>query len=128
MRPGRDDSGAGAPDAREPAGASWHASCVAALELFTVTQARATLARLLPLLDEVVRLRADAAELAAAAAAGRVIELGGLPELKALHARMDELLTEVTRSGVQLKGVAPLLLDFPSEVQPRGGAAVLAGG
>ena len=89
---------------------------MAALELFTVTQARAALARLLPLLDEVVRLRADAAELAAAAAAGRVIELGGLPELKGVHARMDELLTEVTRSGAQLKGVAPLLLDFPSEV------------
>ena len=41
--------------------------------LFTVDQAREELARLLPVLDELVALRADAAELAAslAPAAGR---------------------------------------------------------
>jgi hypothetical protein len=85
--------------------------------LFSVDEARAELARLLPVLDEVVALRADAAELAAASSAGgRGTDLGGLPELKAAQARLDELLTEVQRTGAELKGLAPLLLDFPSEL------------
>lgn len=85
--------------------------------LFTLDEARAELARLLPVLDEVVALRADAAELAAAATnGGRATDLGGLPELKAAQARLDELLTQVQQTGAELKGLAPLLVDFPSEV------------
>lgn len=85
--------------------------------LFTVEEAVAELARLLPVLDEVVALRADAAELAAATTAGGgASDLGGLPELKAAQARLDELLTEVQQTGAELKGVAPLLVDFPSEL------------
>jgi hypothetical protein len=83
---------------------------------FTVEQARAELARLLPLLDEVVTLRADAAEVAMALKGGGVHPLGGMPEFKAAQARIDELLTEVQASGVALKGLAPLLLDFPGEL------------
>jgi hypothetical protein len=87
------------------------------VSLFTVEEARAELARLLPVLDEVVILRADAAELAAASTAGgRATDLGGLPELKAAQARLDELLTQVQQTGAELKGLAPLLVDFPSEV------------
>jgi hypothetical protein len=42
--------------------------------------------------------------------------LGGLPELKGAQARLDELLSILTATeDVQLKGVAPLLLDFPAE-------------
>ncbi|MFF5228178.1 DUF2203 domain-containing protein [Dactylosporangium sp. NPDC000521] len=85
--------------------------------LYTVTEARAALDRLRPLLDELVAVRADAAELAAALAPGGLgTELGGLPEWKARSARFDELVTEVQQSGVHLKGVAPLLLDFPAEL------------
>jgi hypothetical protein len=85
--------------------------------LFTLDEARAELARLLPVLDEIVRLRADAAELAAGPSA-----LGGLPEFKAAQARLDELLETVQQTGAELKGFAPLLVDFPSE---RDGVPVL---
>jgi hypothetical protein len=85
------------------------------MTVFTVAQARQELQRLRPALAEVVGLRADAAELAAALAPqGLATTLGGLAELKAAQARLDELLTEVTGSGVELKGLAPLLLDFPA--------------
>jgi hypothetical protein len=85
------------------------------MPLFTLAEARAELARLLPLLDEIVALRADAAELASVQNNGGHTELGGLPEFKAAQARLDELLTEVQQTGVHVKGFAPLLLDFPGE-------------
>ncbi len=84
--------------------------------LFTVDDARTELARLLPVLDEVVRLRAEHAELRAAVDGGAATPLGGLPELKGATARLDELLTRVQATGAELKGIAPLLLDFPSEL------------
>ncbi|MGQ0466014.1 MAG: DUF2203 domain-containing protein [Sporichthyaceae bacterium] len=65
------------------------------------------------MLDEIVALRADAAELALALRAGETSPLGGMPEFKAAQARIDELLSTVQDAGVQVKGVAPLLLDFP---------------
>lgn len=85
--------------------------------LFTVPEARAELARLRPVLDELVRLRADAAELAASLRpGGRETALGGMPEWKAAQARLDDLMTTVQRTGAELKGFAPLLVDFPAEV------------
>lgn len=85
------------------------------MALFTVDEAAVELARLLPVLDEIVALRADAAELAAAVGGGPPSRLGGLPEFKATQARLDDLLTQVQQTGAHLKGVAPLLVDFPSE-------------
>jgi arsenite methyltransferase len=82
--------------------------------LFTLAEARAVLAELRPSLDELVRLRADAAELSAAVRGGPPTTLGGVPEGKATEARLDELMTEIQSHGVELKGFAPLLLDFPS--------------
>ncbi len=79
--------------------------------LFTLDEAQTELARLLPVLDEIVRLRADAAELAAGSSA-----LGGLPEFKAAQARLDELMETVQQTGAELKGFAPLLVDFRSEM------------
>lgn len=85
--------------------------------LFTVDEARAELATLRPVLDEIVRLRADAAELAlAVTAGGPPTALGGMPELKAAQARLDELLTQVQQTGAELKGLAPLLVDFSAEL------------
>jgi hypothetical protein len=85
--------------------------------LFTVPEARAELARLRPVLTEIVRLRADAAELAASVSlGGRPTALGGLPELKAAQARLDELLSVVQGTGAELKGLAPLLVDFPADL------------
>ncbi|MFF0146780.1 hypothetical protein ATK36_2550 [Amycolatopsis sulphurea] len=83
--------------------------------LFTVAEARAELARLRPVLDELVRIRADAAELAASLRpGGRDTDLGGLPEWKAAQARLDDLMTAVQATGAELKGFAPLLVDFPA--------------
>jgi hypothetical protein len=85
--------------------------------LFTLEEARAGLRRLRPVLDEIVGVRADVAELAAALVpGGPATTLGALPELKAGEARLDELLTAVQRTGADLKGFAPLLLDFPSQI------------
>jgi hypothetical protein len=85
--------------------------------LFTVAQARIELTRLRPVLDEIVEVRADMVELAAAlATGGESTVLGGLPERKAAEARLNELMTEVQQTGAELKGVAPLLLDFPADL------------
>jgi len=85
--------------------------------LFTLDEARSELARLRPVLDEIVRLRADMVELSAALAVpGERSPLGGLPERKAVEARLNELMTEVQETGAELKGVAPLLVDFPADL------------
>jgi hypothetical protein len=85
--------------------------------LFTLAEAHTELARLRPLLDELVVVRADVVELAAALASdGEPSRLGGLPEWKAAEARLNELMTDVQQTGVELKGVAPLLVDFPADL------------
>lgn len=86
--------------------------------LFTVAEARRELEQLRPVLDQIVALRADAAELAASLQpGGEPTGLGGLPELKGAQARLDELMTEVQQTGAELKGLAPLLVDFPAELE-----------
>lgn len=84
--------------------------------LFTLTQARMELARLRPLLDELVVVRADVVELAAALTSGEPTALGGLPERKAAEARLNELMTDVQQTGAELKGLAPVLVDFPADL------------
>ena len=91
--------------------------------LFTVPQARLELARLRPVLDELVAVRADMVELAASLnPGGEPTALGGLPERKAAEARLNELMTAVQETGAELKGVAPVLVDFPAD---RDGVPVL---
>ena len=85
------------------------------MSLFTIAEAREVLHDLRPTLDEIVALRADAAEVAASLRPGGTpTARGGRAELKAAQARLDELLTTVQQTGADLKGVAPLLLDFPA--------------
>ncbi|HEX5205608.1 DUF2203 domain-containing protein [Paractinoplanes rhizophilus] len=85
--------------------------------LFTVGEARVELARLRPVLDELITIRADLVELSAALTpGGEPTALGGLPERKAAEARLNELMTEVQQTGAELKGVAPLLVDFPADL------------
>ena len=82
-----------------------------------MAQARAELARLRPALDEIVAVRADLVELTAALAVGGAPSpLGGIPERKAAEARLNELMTEVQETGVELKGIAPLLVDYPADL------------
>jgi hypothetical protein len=84
--------------------------------VYSVEQARAVLAELRPLIEDLIRLRADAAELTAAVRNGDTSPLGGLPELKAAQARMDEVLSSIAAKDIQIKGLAPLLLDFPGQL------------
>ncbi|WP_436530603.1 DUF2203 domain-containing protein [Actinoplanes sp. HUAS TT8] len=85
--------------------------------LFTLEEARAELERLRPVLEEIVEVRADMVELSAALVpGGEPTRLGGLPERKAAEARLNELMTFVQESGAELKGVAPLLIDFPADL------------
>jgi hypothetical protein len=87
------------------------------MALFTLDEARDEIARLRPVLDEILTLRADMVELSAALAVpGKPSPLGGLPERKAVEARLNELMTEIQQTGAELKGVAPLLVDFPGEL------------
>lgn len=65
---------------------------------------------------DLVSLRADMAELAADVRSSSGSELGGVAELKAMEARFNELQTWFTDKGIEMKGVAPLLIDFPASL------------
>lgn len=87
--------------------------------MFTLAQARHLIATLRPRIDELVALRADLAELRADLTAGVSTPLGGLPEVKALEARIYGILDEINEQDIQVKGVAPVLLDFAGERDGR---------
>jgi hypothetical protein len=84
--------------------------------LFTLDEARALLPEVRRHAEELVVVRADLAEVSAALRRGTTSPLGGLPEAKALEARVHELIGWFAGEGVEVKGFAPLLLDFPSEL------------
>lgn len=87
-----------------------------------MAQARALVPELRRRAARIVTLRADLAELSAALRSGESSALGGVPEAKALEARLAEALGWFAEQGVQLKGWAPLLVDFPAVL---GGEQVL---
>lgn len=76
-------------------------------------QARTRLAALRPSIDELIRLRADLAEIRADLAETGVSPLGGIAEAKACEARIYALLEGISADDIQVKGYAPVLLDFP---------------
>lgn len=80
------------------------------------------MATLRPRVDELIRVRADLAELRADLAGHGVSALGGRAEEKALEARLHAVVDELHQHDIQVKGIAPVLLDFPGE---RAGRAVL---
>ena len=77
--------------------------------------ARAVLAALRPRIDDFLNARADLAELRADLTVGRVGRFGGLADAKGLEARLQDDLEYFAQSGVDVKGIAPLLLDVPGE-------------
>jgi hypothetical protein len=87
-----------------------------------IEQARAVLADLRPRIDELLVVRADLAELRADLAEHGASRHGALADAKALEARLYADLEHITSLGADVKGFAPLLLDFPGE---RGDVAVL---
>ena len=85
--------------------------------IFTLEQARLLMPDLLAKADDVVAARADLVELRIALEQGTASPLGGIPEVKALEARLSEILGWFAAEGLDLKGIAPLLLDFPARLQ-----------
>jgi hypothetical protein len=93
-----------------------------AAPLRTLGQARAMLSALRPRIDDFLAARADLAEIQADLAERGTSRLGALADAKALEARLYADLEHFGADGVQVKGFAPLLLDFPGE---RAGEPVL---
>ena len=89
--------------------------------LFTMEDARALLPQLLERADTIVRLRADLADAQVAVRSGGE-PVGGLPQAKALEAHLQEAVDWFGAAGIELKGIAPLVADFPAELA---GEAVL---
>jgi hypothetical protein len=89
---------------------------------FTVAEARALMPELLARADSLIEVRASLVELQLALADGEHSPLGGLPEAKGYQAQLSELVGWFGTQGLELKGIAPLLLDFPSQ---RSGEPVL---
>ena len=82
---------------------------------FSHAEARALLPELLVHADLVVRLRAELASAQAAVRRGEPPD-GGLAEAKALEAHLQEAVDWFAANGVELKGIAPLVADFPIEL------------
>jgi hypothetical protein len=83
---------------------------------FTLAAARELMPALLARADQLIEVRASLVEVEAALTSGEPSPLGGLPEAKAYQAQLSELVGWFSDAGLELKGIAPLLLDFPSEL------------
>jgi hypothetical protein len=90
--------------------------------MFTLPEARAQLAELRPRIAAFIDKRADLAELRADIDAGVSSPHGRLAEAKAWEAELYAQLEALAGSGPQVKGFAPLLLDWPGH---RAGVQVL---
>ncbi|MDS1270849.1 DUF2203 domain-containing protein [Lipingzhangella sp. LS1_29] len=97
----------------DPAPPPWPSS-TGQFRIFTVAEARALMPDVRERAAELVATRADVAELALALDRGTETALGGLAEHKALTARVSEIQSWFLETGLEVKGIAPLLLDFPA--------------
>jgi hypothetical protein len=84
--------------------------------VYTLDEAQRLLPELLTRAADLVAVRADLVELQTALARGVPSPLGALPEAKGLEARLGELLGWFPEHGLDVKGVAPLLVDFPARL------------
>ncbi|WP_049573807.1 DUF2203 domain-containing protein [Nonomuraea sp. SBT364] len=82
--------------------------------LFTPDEARALMPAILRESATLVAARADLAEIAFDRETAGSSPLGGLPELKAVEARLEEIVSTWSDRGLEVKGIAPVLLDFPA--------------
>ncbi|MEV0231730.1 DUF2203 domain-containing protein [Nonomuraea sp. NPDC050786] len=82
--------------------------------IFTVDEARALLPEVIEDARAVIAARADLAEIEYARRTGDVSPLGGLPETKGLQARIEEIAGGWIERGIEVKGIAPVLVDFPA--------------
>jgi hypothetical protein len=90
--------------------------------VFTLDEARGLVPEVLSRAAELVAVRADLVDLQTALDRGVPSPPGALPEARGLEARLSELLSWFPEQGLDIKGVAPLLVDFPATLN---GEAVL---
>ncbi len=87
---------------------------------FTLRQARDLVPALCQHVSRRTVLRADLVEAQAALQRGDRPAVGGLlPEVKALGARLQESIDWFEARGIQLKGIAPVIVDFSSWLDGR---------
>jgi len=84
--------------------------------LFGVPEARALLPEVRKRVDALIDVRADLTELSVDLRRSGSSSLGGVPEMKALQARLDDMLEWFREQGIELKGIAPFLIDCPAEL------------
>ena len=83
---------------------------------FTLDEAGALLPELREVAADLVTVRANLMDLQTTLSQGQPSPLGGRAEAKALEAQLSELLAWFQAQGLQVRGWAPLLLDFPSQL------------
>lgn len=66
--------------------------------------------------DALIEVRADLTELSMDLRRFSSSPLGGLAEMKGLQARLDHMLEWFSAQGIEIKGLAPVLVDFPAEL------------
>ncbi len=81
---------------------------------WTLEEACSVLPEATKRIDEIAAMRRDMVSLVRDLNADGASPLGGVPEAKALEARLDEALGWFHGQGIQVKGIAPALLDFPA--------------
>ncbi|MCA2228344.1 DUF2203 domain-containing protein [Nonomuraea aurantiaca] len=81
---------------------------------FTLDEARSLMPSIIDAAGELITARADLAEIAFDRQSAGVSALGGIPEMKAIEARIEEILSTWTEQGIEVKGIAPVLVDFPA--------------
>lgn len=87
---------------------------------FTVEEARELLPEVSEQAERLVDLRWRLADVQFGLQHGNGGE-GGVPEAKALEARVHDIVEGFSQQGIQVKGLAPLLLDFPAWIEGREG-------
>lgn len=83
-------------------------------QLFEVAEARALMPEVCSRVGALIEARADLVELSADLQRGGSSPIGGVAEMKALQARVDEMLEWFPARGLEVKGFAPFLVDFPA--------------
>jgi hypothetical protein len=84
--------------------------------LFGIPEARALLPEVRRRAGALIEVRANLTELSVDLRRMGSSALGGVPEMKALQARLDDMLEWFREQGIELKGLAPFLIDFPAEL------------
>ena len=84
--------------------------------LFRLQQARDLLPEVRRRVDALIDARADLTELSVDLRRIGSSSLGGVAEMKALQARLDDMLEWFRDQGIEVKGFAPFLIDFPAEL------------